>query len=709
MTSVSAAPFLLALTLGAFLLFWQQPLVARLLLPGLGGSPSVWAVCLTFFQAALLAGYAYAHLAQTRLTPRAQAWVDLGLLILAGASLPIALDVTTAPPTNAMPEPWLLGRLVMAVAPSFVVAAATAPMLQGWFASSGRDPYFLYAASNIGSFAALLLFPFVFESNFDLVEMKRGWAIGYGVLIAATMLCAIGLGAARPALAAAQIPSIGRRMAWLALSFVPSALLVSMTQQISTDIAAFPLLWVMPLSLYLLSFVNAFAVTPPVSARAAAAIATVMFAVLATYTSLGLGPKRVAVIVGLHCLLLFAVALALHGQLAALRPSPAGLSAFYLWLAAGGALGGSFVALLGPLLFDSIVEYRLALVAAALLMPGRWPGRDRPIAGILDFVLPLLMALALWLWPDLGLWPEGLAWLLLALMLCGLYRPLRMALAVTVAFFGFLFVDISPDTLHRSRNFFGVHLVRDEGAVRVLRHGTTLHGGQSLEWALRGQPLGYYHPQGPAGNLLMAQGGTDMTAHVGIVGLGIGSLLQYADTGESWTYFEIDPDVIRIARDASLFTVLADAKVRPRIVEGDARLSLAREPDRSFSLLVLDAFSSDAIPAHLLTLDAFELYRRKLRPDGALLVHVTNRYLDLEPVVTRAARALGLSVMAARDYEETRVGGGDWKAGSEWMFLTPSPETLSRLHGLPFWRLAVATTGRPWSDRHADLIEAIRR
>jgi len=709
MGAPSTAPFVGALMLGAFLLFWQQPMVARLLLPGLGGAPAVWAVCLVFFQAALLAGYAYAHLARIALSPRAQASVHVLLLVAAGATLPIALDTGTAPPSDAEPASWLLTRLAMAVAPSFVVAAATAPLLQGWFATSGRDPYFLYAASNIGSFAALVLFPVALEPSFDLTQMKLGWAIGYGGLVLLTLACAWSVSGAPVAADPGTAPTWRMRFLWLALAFVPSALLVGVTNHISTDVAAVPLLWVVPLALYLLSFVNAFAARPWVTVNGAAAAVVVLLALVATASSLGWGAPHVTWQIARHCLALFAFSLALHGRLALLRPPSAELTTFYLWMALGGALGGSFAALAAPVLFDSVLEYPLMVVAACLLLPGRWPELKRPFAALLDIVVPGLMVLALVYWPETGWQPEGMAWALLLLMLTGLFRPLRMGLAATVAFLGHLAIDAGPETHLRSRSFFGVHLVRDEGLIRVLRHGTTLHGGQSQLAARKGQPLAYYHPLGPAGTLLMAHGGTPLTRKTGVVGLGVGALARYADPGEDWTFFEIDREIIRISRDTGLFTLLADAPVSPRIVAGDARIRLADEPDGSFTLLIIDAFSSDAIPMHLLTEEAFRLYRRKLMPGGVLLMNVTNRHLLLEPVVARAGALLGMVAMAARDNDTTALEAGDWKAGSEWVLLSSDPAALDLLKGLPHWREAIVAPGPAWTDQYSNLIEAIRR
>ncbi|MBM3567898.1 MAG: hypothetical protein FJX46_03990 [Alphaproteobacteria bacterium] len=707
--SQSAAPFAIALGVGAFLLFWLQPMVAKLLLPGLGGAPGVWAVCLVFFQVALLLGYVYADQLRRRLTPRRQAWVHIALLAVAMISLPIDIDIATAPPSGARPEWWLLGKLAATVAPAFVIASATAPLLQGWFALSRRDPYFLYAASNLGSFAALLAFPLGLEPLFDLAGQKVAWTAGYGGLIALTAWCGRGLPDLSPANDATAENGWREIAHWLALAAVPSALLVGATRHISTDVAAVPLLWVIPLALYLLSFVNAFAARPWISPAWATVVAVVALALVSSYRALGIGVPRIALLVGLHCLALFALSLALHGRLAALRPPPERLSSFYVWLATGGALGGMFAALLGPVLFVTVLEYALAITAAAFLLPGRWPQQDKWLQGALDLVVPGLVALALWQWPNTGWLPEALAWTAVALAVAGLFRPLRLGLTIAILFLAGPLLDDDADLRFRARNFFGTIQVRDEGQIRLFRHGTTLHGAQSLDYEKRGQPIGYYHPLGPIGRLLMERGDGPLTSSVAVVGLGVGGLASYANAGEHWTFYEIDRDIIHMASDPRLFTLIEGAPAAIRIVEGDARLSVAREPDQQFSLIILDAFSSDSVPMHLLTLEAFEMYRRKIKPEGVILVHVSNRHLDLEPIVGRTAAALGLTARAAADDDDLPRGEADWKARTHWVFLTPRPETVTQLHDLPFWREARVAPGKPWTDRHSNLLEAIRR
>lgn len=748
--------FAFATFLSAFLLFWLEPMVAKLLLPGLGGAAAVWAVCLVFFQSALLAGYAYAHVARTLLSSRQQLGLHVAFLLAALFTMPLQLDVTMAPPQGSEPALWLLGRLLWAVAPVFVVAAASGPLLQGWFSQSGRDPYFLYAASNLGSAAALLLFPLCIEPSLDLEWQKQGWSVGFLSLGVLTAVCGWSLPDAPPVPVATGMISWRAKRLWLLLSLVPSALLVGATNYISTDVAALPLLWVVPLALYLLSFVHAFAPRPWLKVEHTVILATVALAVLATFPQLGFGAPSLALRVALHCAALFAASLALHGRLSALRPAPEQLSTYYLWISLGGALGGILCALIAPWIFSSGLEYPIAIVAVTLLLPERAPspqiaatpseapqaraatrgrGKSRTksaaaavtsaavqtkvgsapaaeatgsLSRTLDYVAPLAVLLLVWSSKNTSMPAALVGWSTLGLVLLGIYSRPRLAAMIAILFVGRTLLNSEDNVLHRSRNFFGTLVVRDLSDMRVLMHGTTQHGGQSKQPQRRTQPLAYFHPYGPVGRLLMEHGGKSLTAEVGVVGLGVGSLVSYAMPQDRWTYFEIDPAVIKVAQDPALFTLVSEAAVKPRIIEGDARLSLANEPDGRFSLLILDAFTSDAIPLHLLTREAFQLYRQKLRPDGVMMIHISNRNVDLAPIIARTARAMNLPIRRAHDDDERGHDPADWKRASEWVFVSMDSGGLRWLKGLPLWEVPMASPGEPWSDRSSNLLEALR-
>jgi hypothetical protein len=697
------------------------------MLPLLGGSPTVWVVSLAFFQTALLAGYAYAHLTARWLAPRWQALLHLALMLAAGLTLPITFPtIPIAPGDN--PRLWLVMALLRSVGPAFVVIAGTAPMAQRWFATSrrsgARDPYFLYAASNAGSFVALLAFPFVLEPLIRLSDQERLWSLGFMVLGALILGCATLAirHAARDPMPFAGTPATivfwRDRFRWLALSALPSSLLLGVTTYISTDVAAVPLLWVVPLALYLLTFVVAFGVRPPIKAALWAQI--ILIAVVGT---IGLWSSEVPwlVLVVINLAAFTATALTCHGMLAASRPTPAHLTEFYLWVALGGALGGWFNALLSPMIFDTAAEYPLALVLVCLLWPGAWPSWTRRSGALLDIILPIL--LFLFLADPIGLYVPWLrdqsTWLKLAgaaLVAAGvcltMRRPLRLALAVMVLLAVSSVIPDLKDALHRERNFFGILKVTDESLTddgarfHVLYNGSTVHGAQSLTPKWRLQPITYYHPLGPLGRLFTRLSVTGRTQTVAVVGLGTGSIACYGHDGEDWTYFEINPAVERIARTRRWFTFLSDCPAHPRMVTGDARLMLGQQPDQRYNLIILDAFSSDAIPVHLLTREAMALYAQKLAPGGLLVFHISNRYLTLGPVIAATAQTVGLTARLANDGDETALGFGDQKWASEWMAVARSGVDLAALGDEDLWK-PVEPARRPWTDDYSNILTVI--
>ena len=713
----------------AGLLFLVQPMFARMVLPLLGGAPAVWNTAMVFFQATLLAGYAYAHWTTARLGVRRQAALHLGLLLLPLAALPIAAPAGWSPPGQASPIPWLLALLAVSVGLPFFVVSTSAPTLQAWFASTdhrqARDPYFLYAASNLGSMLALLGYPVVVERVLPLHGQSRAWALGYGVLALLVGGCAVAMWRA-PAPAAreerldpADEPIGARRRArWLLLSFVPSSLLMSVTTYLSTDIAAIPLLWVVPLALYLLTFILVFARRPPLPHRLAVEVLPLAMLPLVLILA-ARANEPLLVILPTHLLTFLVAALVCHGELARDRPAAARLTEYYLWMSAGGVLGGAFTALLAPLLVRSVAEYPLMLVAACLV--ARRPGATTLEARVLDLVLPAglgLVALGAIHGVQsgaLGLEAAAVGPVFGGLVLLSLAfarRPVRFGLAIgALLLAATTYHGVEGRLIHAERSFFGVSRVTRDPSERfqVLLHGTTLHGMQSLDQTRRLEPLTYFTRSGPLGQLFAALGGGPLTRRVAVVGLGAGSVACHGRAGERWTFYEIDPVVERIARDPLYFTFLRDCAPTLDVVMGDARLSLRAAPDGEYGLIVLDAYSSDAPPMHLITREAVLLYRAKLAPGGLLVFNISNRHLELEPVLGAVAHTTGLVALAQDDPVVHDAAWQEGKRPSQWVVMARQPADLGPLTRDARWRPAVAPPGaRPWTDDFNSLLGAFR-
>jgi hypothetical protein len=510
------------------------------------------------------------------------------------------------------------------------------------------------------------------------------------------------------------------RLVWVLLAFVPSSALLAVTQYLSTDLAVFPLLWVLPLAVYLTTFILAF------SRRSWLKPA---------WSSTGLGLAAVAVVASfwvffrpypwvlfiLHPLTLFFVGMVCHGRLAALRPAPRRLTEYYLWIAFGGALGGAFNALVAPLLFRSIAEYPIILLAACLCRPG---ALNRP--RVLDFALPAALALVAAGMPlavSLGKFESTGSVLAIqvgipcALAILFIGRPLRLALAIgSLLIVARAQTRLSGEVIYAKRDFFGVHkVVRVGGPLsHVLYDGSTRHGAQGLDARLREKPSSYYHRSGPVGQVFSTLGGSDRFDRIAVVGLGAGTMAAYAPAGGQITFYEIDPEITRIATDEKFFTYLRDCRAHVEVKAGDGRLELTHVPDGYYGLIVLDAFSSDAPPVHLMTLEALELYFRKLRPDGLLLANLTNQHLDLEPVFHAIAAELDLRGLATSDDVVTDAQALELKNRSSWIVLARSQDALG---GLPlsytWWPVPLASSGPPsrqflWTDDSSSVLPLLR-
>lgn len=720
--------FSLTLGLSAFLLFVVQPMFAKMALPLLGGAPNVWNTAMVFFQAMLLLGYLYAHLLTRHLGPRAQVGVHLLVLALAALALPILPAEGWAEPPDGAQALWLIGLFAVSLGLPFFAVAANAPLMQHWFAQSrsrySSDPYFLYAASNVGSVGALLCYPLLVEPFFALRAQSGLWSAGFIALVATIAACGAFVLAARadegvaaPARAAEPAQAIGWRvkLRWLLLSFVPSSLLLGVTTYATTDVTAAPLLWVVPLALYLLTFVLAFARRERIGHQWLLKRQPLVIAAAA----LLLTQAQSAWVVALAAQLLafFVTALICHGELARLRPAASELTRFYLFVSLGGVLGGAFTALAAPFLFDSAVEYPLMLVAACLLRPGLGGPRQ---ALLKDVLMPLALALPLAVavlglkitmadLPPLALAP-ALA-LPCALVLASEGRPLRLSLASGVLFALLTGGAASGTLVHAKRNFFGVTRVFDssDGALRRLAHGTTVHGVQLKDPARRLVAAGYYSADGPFGQAFAAlrarPGGLRSVA---VVGLGAGALACLGRADERWAFYEIDPDMARLARDRRYFTFLAECPPRPEIVIGDARLTLRKAAPRTIDFLILDAFTSDSVPAHLLTREAVALYRRLLTPDGVMLFHVSNRHLDLASVVAAVARDAGLSAAVQR-FRPARERIMRGEAFNSDVVLVAREDVLAGLvGGNPAWQSAVPhPLVHAWRDDYSNVVAAL--
>jgi hypothetical protein len=739
------ALFSVTLFISAGLIFWIQLLVARLLLPVLGGSAAVWNTAMVFFQAGLLGGYLYAHVSGRWIPPRLQPLLHIALLGLAGLVLPVALKSGQVPPVATDPVYWMLGTLALMVGAPYVILSGTAPMLQGWFARSrsrlAADPYFLYAASNLGSFAALLSYPTAIERFLPLAAQSRLWTILYAAAAVLTAACAL---AARPGPAGAYtpapildgVPDAGpngvpaesnpwvQRLRWLVLAFVPSSLLLGVTNYLTTDVAAAPLFWVVPLALYLLTFVLAFArkswMPLPVTARIQPFL-VVPVVVLMAQDFHGV-PEM---LFPLHLFAFFVTALMCHQQLALLRPPAGRLTEYYLLLSLGGALGGVFNALVAPVIFSTVFEYPIMLVAACLLRPGLFPSRGEPAAALKDLAFPgglfAFLAFAPASLHRLDIPPVtaygGLAIVVAGVAVAILFRkrPLRFAVGLVAIFAAAVFAPSRETQIYRVRNFYGVMKVTESETppVRTIYSGTTRHGVQSLISNWRTQPMSYFHPEGPLGQLFREIAGGPLTARVGIVGLGAGSIACYGRKGEDWTFYEINPADVVIARDSGMFSFLKDCKPKLGVVLGDGRLSLAREPDGSFGLIILDAFSSDSVPIHLITRQAVEMYLSKLAPGGILVFNISNRHLDLRPVLGNIAADIGLEARVFVDpfgFKGTTMINPGLKDPSTWTLLARNAADFDPIARDARWKPSPTSTRvGVWTDDYANLLSVFGR
>lgn len=707
-----------AIFVAAALLFVIEPMAAKMLLPSFGGTPAVWAISLVFFQAVLLVGYAFAHVSFRLFSVRRQALVQLALLVVPLLVLPIALPAHAAPGDRTDPSLWLLWILVLMVGLPFFAVTTASPVLQRWFSETGedgsRDPYFLYAASNAGSLVGLLAYPTLIEPNLTLHEQARLWTLGYAGFGVVAALCAhrvLGAAGARVSVTrhVVSTPAIGRRMRlrWIAMAALPSGLMLGATTYLTTDVAAVPLLWVIPLAIYLLSFIAAFARRPPLSTTATSRAAVVSSLTVAATLLLGaLVPSLqlpIWMLVAVHGANLFFLALLVHGRLAAERPAAERLTEFYLLLSTGSVIGGICAALIAPQLFSSVVEYPIAIVLCLLLRPGALrPPNAVFLRRNADLLLPFLVLVGTLFLAKATTGPLRLLPLVAVAAVARFAgRPVRFALGLGALL---LITSVPPTSMTAARTFFGVVRVERHGSEHVLIDGTTVHGVENFSPGHRDEPLSYYSPQGPLGQIFRTFG--DRLHDMGIVGLGSGAIASYGRPGDHLTFFEINPAVAQIAENPRYFTFLHDSRADVHVVIGDGRLELAAAADHSYDLIVLDAFSSDAVPVHLLTREAVHIYLRKLKPNGIIVFHISSRYLDLQPLVGSVTRSLGLASL----YQMHTPSAAAERLGattSQWIAVARRPGTLEPLARTGRWR-PTRSGGTIWTDQYSNILSVVR-
>jgi len=722
--------FALTLFTSASLMFVLQPLFGKILLPLLGGASAVWNTCMVFYQSVLFLGYLYAHFISTRFGQRQQIVIHAAVIGISFWALPLALPENTVPPTEGNPAFWLIWTLFLAIGLPFFVVSTTAPLIQKWFANVGHhtshDPYFLYAASNTGSLIALLSYPFVLEPNIGLANQKAYWSIGYLILCLLIAGCAAVLWKTRHTAEHQEQHSIKEnglnivtKLHWLALAFVPSSLLLGLTNFISTDIASVPLLWIIPLTVYLLSFVIVFSKWNDKIHPVMVKLQPVFLLPFIAYAFINPADLPYWAYLILHLIAFFFAVMVCHGELAKMRPHTRHLTSFYLMMSFAGMLGGMFNSFVAPFIFNGIYEYPLMIIAALLLRPGLKLSFNKNL--LMQLVSPaLLVILGLILYAsvkDLLAYFDVIVISLIVLTCLTFFvrkRPVVFALLTgAIIFLALGLHDLSSHTLFQDRTFFGVLAVRESVLINEqnqpekyheLFHGTTKHGAQRLAANLSRIPLTYYSRPGPMGQLFKEYDDKDQNWTIGVVGLGAGALACYAKPQQNWTLYEIDPLVVEIARDTRYFSYLSQCAPNAAMRVADARLSLEKEPDQKFDLLMMDAFSSDSVPTHLLTREALELYFRKLKPDGILAFHITNRHLLLKKVLSINAEQLHLASLIQEfkpQQDIPLVIATDWVVMSR-NFATIEPLALS---GLGNWeKMPLYFDMQPWTDDFTNIV-----
>jgi len=740
------AAFSLAILLSSFLLFLVQPMVGRMLLPSLGGTPSVWNTCVVFFQTMLLLGYGYAHFAARAISLRKHVVVHLSLLSVVCFLLPIQFISDWSVPTETNPLGWLLGQLVLCVGIPFFVVSSNAPLLQKWYSQvsggRGKDPYFLYAISNVGSLGALLAYPLLLEPLLGITAQASLWFAGFLGLAVALLICGwfvirqaeqnqqTRCDSTGPTVRAYRSLSWRRRLHFAALAAIPSSLMLGVTTFITTDVGSFPLMWVLPLAFFLLTFILVFAERKLIPHRWVVRSLPLLLLLMPVMTLADLGVSPVLMI-SVHLLCLFLVAMMCHGELARLRPPADQLTEFYLVMSIGGVLGGAFNAFLAPVLFDDVIEYPLMLVAAAAFMPVvcrqsrsvLYELRPRladaawcvGFAGIVAVICLGLKGLSIENQILVGIFAFGIP-----AMLCfsAVGRPVRFALGLAVMIAACSTILLDRETIAKERGFFGVNEVAydAESDFRWLINGRTMHGLQRGSETESPEPLAYFHRLGPMGDIFRLHRLSD-DAQVAVVGLGIGAIASYARPGQHFDFYEIDPVVVQLAKDPRHFNFLSSCKAKHRVTLGDARIQLAsveppaarhQQTPMQYDLLILDAFSSDSIPTHLVTVEAMELYLERLAPGGLIAMNITNKFVDMRPLVVGFGHRFGLATAMRQDNVRGTHIETNGRSSVAFCVLAREPELIERFLREDRWVPVASPRGATcWTDEHANLFDVL--
>jgi hypothetical protein len=727
-----------AIFVSALLLFSVQPLFTKMVLPRLGGSPAVWSVAMVFFQSLLLAGYSYAHFLMRIKNPAVPVAVHLVLLVLALSTLPLSIAEHFGDPPTSGDAFWLLALFAVSIGLPFFALAANNPLLQAWFVRTGHpaagDPYFLYASSNIGSFLALLSYPVLLEPMFTLRTQNLLWTAGYGVLIALIAGCGALL-LRSPALAPAgtqaaetdaPAPPWILRGRWIFLAAVPSGLLIAVTAHISTDVAAAPLLWVLPLSLYLLTWVLVFQPRPLLPHKWILLAQPLAIAGVVVLLAVG-GEQNLLLTVGGHQLCFFVIAMACHGELARTRPAAKYLTGFYVALSFGGMVGGLFAGLIAPYTFSWVAEYPILLALAALCRPG---GAAERLPLWSRWYLPFLAVLAValiglsystgttsWWLEEHRVWVAGGIGVLAGLLALALNASRwKVFASVVVALVLIRLYPADEGRVITVRSFFGVHkiVITPHGQYHVLMHGTTIHGAQKFEndngEPLKGrpEPITYYHRDGGIGQAISAvRDRKGAPLKVAVIGVGSGTLTCAADPGETWKFFEIDQTMVDTARDPKYFSYIENCAPDLKPVIGDARLTFAKEAGGAYDLIIVDAYSSDAIPLHLATKQAMQIYKDKLAPQGAVVMHVSNRHLELASVIVGIADANDLKSWV---YSEDSGRDDEYIFATSVVVCAREEGDIGKLASSDQWEETEPTENqRLWTDDYSNVLGAVYR
>ena len=719
------------LFVSASLMFVLQPLFGKILLPLLGGSPAVWNTCMVFYQTILFLGYLYAHIISSRFKPTRQIQLHSVVILLSFLALPLALPENTVPPTESDPTIWIVWTLLIAIGLPLFVVSTTSPLIQKWFASikhrNSDDPYFLYAASNAGSLIALISYPFIIEPHMDLSAQKTDWSLGYILLCLLIAACATLLYKSKaqhtPTEAIATPADIklnvGQQLHWLALAFVPSSLLLGLTNFISTDIASVPLLWIIPLTVYLLSFIIVFSTWHDAIHPIIVKIQPFILIPFITYAFINPADLPYWMYLILHVIAFFFAVMVCHGELSKHRPSTQYLTQFYLIMSFGGMLGGMFNTFVAPFIFNGIYEYPLMIIAALLLRP--WSTTPSLKSALLQLIWPAsLIVIGLILYASISDLLQYFDIIVISLIVLTIISFLLRSKPITFAFStgAIIFLalglhGLSSHTLYQERTFFGVLAVREsvltdekgqDETYHELFHGTTKHGAQRLPEDLQKTPLTYYSRPGPMGQLFKEFDAKNQNWNIGVVGLGAGALTCYAKESQQWTLYEIDPLVVDIASRPEYFTYMKLCAHQSTMRIGDARLSIDKELDGHFDLLIMDAFSSDSVPTHLITKEALDIYFKKLKPNGILAFHITNRHLALKKVLSIHAEQMHLAALI-QEYKPQNPP--PLVVATDWVVMAKKSDTLSplSLSQLGNWeKMPLYFDMKAWTDDFTNIV-----